>query len=111
MRCCTGSTLSTPDSSGSAVGALLHLVVHNMWLSVITTFFPALGASLHGALAQSETYRLGATSERIAADLQVAIGRIRSTVEHRDPYPSSDAIKESIQEAIELILEEHQDWH
>ncbi|HWM66951.1 MAG TPA: hypothetical protein VNO35_10230 [Steroidobacteraceae bacterium] len=46
----------------TALGALLHLVIHTMWLSLVTTFFPALGASLHGALAQSEAYRLGATS-------------------------------------------------
>ena len=37
---------------------LLHLLVHTLWLSLVTTFFPALGASLHGALAQSEAYRL-----------------------------------------------------
>jgi hypothetical protein len=95
----------------TAVGALLHLALHTLWLSLITTFFPALGASLHGALAQSEAYRLGATSERIAVELQVAIGKIRETTEKNDPPASSQEIKESIQEAIELILEEHQDWH
>ncbi|HUY84876.1 MAG TPA: hypothetical protein VMU86_09875, partial [Steroidobacteraceae bacterium] len=46
----------------TAVGALMHLAVHTVWLSLITTFFPALGASLHGALAQSEAYRLSTTS-------------------------------------------------
>ena len=57
----------------TALGALMHLVVHTLWLSLVTTFFPALGASLHGALAQSEAYRLGATSERLVAELQGAI--------------------------------------
>jgi hypothetical protein len=95
----------------TAVGALLHLVMHNMWLSVITTFFPALGASLHGALAQSEAYRLGATSERIAVEIQASIGSIRATLDQSEARFRSDAIKESIQGAIELILEEHQDWH
>jgi hypothetical protein len=95
----------------TAIGALLHLLVHTIWLSVITTFFPALGASLHGALAQSEAYRLGATSERIAIELQVAIGGIRKTVDPQVGAASAKDIKESIQAAIELILEEHQDWH
>jgi hypothetical protein len=95
----------------TALGALLHLAVHTMWLSVLTTFFPALGASLHGALAQSEAYRLGATSERLAVELQDAIGRIRATFEIQDPAVGGSAIRESIQAAIELILEEHQDWH
>ena len=95
----------------TALGALLHLAVHTMWLSVLTTFFPALGASLHGALAQSEAYRLGATSERLAVELQVAIGRIRAALEIQDPAAGAEAIRESIQAAIELILEEHQDWH
>jgi hypothetical protein len=95
----------------TALGALLHLVLHTVWLSVITTFFPALGASLHGALAQSESYRLGTTSERLAVELQRAIGSIRATFDLKEVPPNAASIKESIQAAIELILEEHQDWH
>jgi hypothetical protein len=95
----------------TALGALLHLAVHTVWLSLITTFFPALGASLHGALAQSESYRLGITSERLEVELQQAIGDIRAPLEQQGASPSPGPIKESIREAIELILEEHQDWH
>jgi hypothetical protein len=95
----------------TAFGALLHLVLHTVWLSVITTFFPALGASLHGALAQSESYRLGGTSERLAVELQRAIGGLRGTLDHHGASPEPAPIKDSIQAAIELILEEHQDWH
>jgi hypothetical protein len=78
---------------------------------VITTFFPALGASLHGALAQSEAYRLGSTSERLWGELQRAIGAIRATLEPRSSALAVEPIQESILAAIELILEEHQDWH
>jgi hypothetical protein len=95
----------------TAVGALTHLMVHTIWLSVLTTFFPALAASLHGALAQSEAYRLGTTSERLEGELSGAIDRIRTALAQQDPTPGAPAIKQSIQEAIELILEEHQDWH
>ena len=95
----------------TAVGALAHLVVHTIWLSVLTTFFPALGASLHGALAQSEAYRLGSTSERLWGELQRAIAAIRATLEPAGPALAAEPIKESIRAAIELILEEHQDWH
>jgi hypothetical protein len=95
----------------TAFCALLHLVVHSLWLSLVTTFFPALGASLHGALAQSESYRLGTTSERLAAELQQAIGAIRLAGGPPDISPQPEPIKDSIQAAIELILEEHQDWH
>ena len=63
----------------TALGALLHLVVHSLWLSLVTTFFPALGASLHGALAQSEAYRLGSTSERLAHELGNIIDRIHAS--------------------------------
>ncbi|WP_295992701.1 hypothetical protein [Rugamonas sp.] len=45
----------------TALGAASHLLVHSKILTLVTTFFPALGASLHGALAQSEAYRLEAT--------------------------------------------------
>jgi hypothetical protein len=95
----------------TAVGALMHLMVHTIWLSVLTTFFPALAASLHGALAQSEAYRLGTTSERLQTELSSAIERIRAAIAHQDPTPGAPVIRESVQEAIELILEEHQDWH
>jgi hypothetical protein len=94
----------------TALSALCHLVVHSLWLSLITTFFPALGASLHGALAQSESYRLRATSERLVVDLQGAMQRIR-TAHEAELWPARvAALKAAIDAALELILEEHQDW-
>ena len=99
----------------TAVGALMHLLLHTLWLSLVTTFFPALGASLHGALAQSEAYRLGSTSERLVAELKMRIELIREAMDG-DPAQGiavndSLAIKSAIQGAVALILEEHQDWH
>jgi hypothetical protein len=95
----------------TALGALIHLILHTLWLSLITTFFPALGASLHGALAQSEAYRLGATSERLVVDLHGAIARIELALPADGPAPDTGALKAAIEAAIALILEEHQDWH
>lgn len=95
----------------TALGALMHLLVHTLWLSLVTTFFPALGASLHGALAQSEAYRLGTTSERLVAELKNAMARIRSALEEGGSTGGIDALKAAIEAAIALILEEHQDWH
>ncbi|HEV7610880.1 MAG TPA: hypothetical protein VGO37_03295 [Steroidobacteraceae bacterium] len=95
----------------TALGALLHLVIHSLWLSLITTFFPALGASLHGALAQSEAYRLGTTSERLVLELQSAMARIRAALNGEGSTSDVTALKAAIEAAIALILEEHQDWH
>ncbi len=95
----------------TAFGAILHLVIHTIWLSVITTFFPALGASLHGALAQSEAYRLGNTSERLVVKLKGAIERIGTLTAAIGASGDVAALKGSIEAAIALILEEHQDWH
>jgi hypothetical protein len=95
----------------TAVGALLHLVIHTLWLSLVTTFFPALGASLHGALAQSEAYRLGTTSARLVAELQEAINRIRAALDEEGSSSDVNGLKAAIEAAIALILEEHQDWH
>jgi hypothetical protein len=95
----------------TAVGALMHLLVHTLWLSLLTTFFPALGASLHGALAQSEAYRLGSTSERLVLRLQGAIDHIREATGAVDAQGDVTPLKKSIEGAIALILEEHQDWH
>jgi hypothetical protein len=95
----------------TALGALLHLVIHTLWLSLVTTFFPALGASLHGALAQSEAYRLGTTSERLVGELQGAIGRIQTALRGENSTGDVIGLKAAIEAAIALILEEHQDWH
>ncbi|MGA8708455.1 MAG: hypothetical protein WB646_15895 [Steroidobacteraceae bacterium] len=95
----------------TAVGAMTHLLLHTIWLSLLTTFFPALGASLHGALAQSEAYRLGATSERLVVDLQGAIDRVEAEMNATAAPQEQAALRASIEAAIALILEEHQDWH
>jgi hypothetical protein len=102
----------------TAVAALSHLLVHTLWLSLITTFFPALGASLHGALAQSEAYRLSVTSERLVRELQLSVERIRQALAEAGATAHSlgarvshaAAVKASIEDALALILEEHQDW-
>ena len=95
----------------TAIGALTHLAVHTLWLSLVTTFFPALAASLHGALAQSEAYRLGTTSERLVAELKGTIERIRTALDAGGAASDAAGIKASIEAAIALILKEHQDWH
>ncbi len=95
----------------TAIGALTHLAVHTLWLSLITTFFPALAASLHGALAQSEAYRLGTTSERLVAELKGTIERIRAALHAGGAASDAAGIMASIEAAISLILQEHQDWH
>jgi hypothetical protein len=95
----------------TALAAILHLAIHTLWLSLITTFFPALGASLHGALAQSEAYRLGTASERLSQDLAGATGRIQAAVACRTSREGIVALKAEIEAALALILEEHQDWN
>jgi len=95
----------------TALGAILHLLIHTLWLSLVTTFFPALGASLHGALAQSEAYRLGSTSERLAKELRNSIEHIQTALAAAAPGEDPGALKASLEAAIALILEEHQDWH
>jgi hypothetical protein len=92
----------------TALGALLHLFIHTIWLSLITTFFPALGASLHGALAQSEAHRLDHSAQRLVAQLQGAIERISAALQSSELAAD---VRIAVQAAMALILEEHQDWH
>ncbi len=94
----------------TAVAALLHLTIHTLWLSLITAFFPALGASLHGALAQSEAYRLNITSERLTIDLEGAKRNIQTAVAELGAGGSTVALRDAIEAALALILGEHQDW-
>jgi hypothetical protein len=95
----------------TALGAVLHLLIHTLWLSLVTMFFPALGSSLHGALAQSEAYRLGTTSARLVAELEGAIAHIREVLQKRGSDGDVQGLKAAIEAAMALILEEHQDWH
>jgi hypothetical protein len=100
----------------TAAGALAHLFFHATWLLLLTIFCPALGASLHGALAQSEAYRLAVTSERLAVDLGNALQRIEAVCGKPGadgaPAPiSAEHLREAVTAAIALLLNEHQDWH
>lgn len=95
----------------TAVGALAHLFVHTLWLSLVTTFFPALGASLHGALAQAEAYRLNTASETLAVNLVKAIDQIRAALNQPSAALRIQQIREAVSNALSLVLEEHQDWH
>lgn len=111
----------------TALGAMTHLVLHSLYLSIVTTFFPALGASLHGALAQSEAYRLEIASDRLSKDLRLAVARIREAAVGAEPAARALAaggvplvhdaaavaqlVRGAVEAALSLILEEHQDWH
>jgi microcompartment protein CcmL/EutN len=74
-------------------------------------FFPALGSSLHRALAQSEAYRLGTTSELLVEELKGAMEHIRAALDAGTSTGEVKPLKAAIEAAIALILEEHQDWH
>jgi hydrogenase-4 membrane subunit HyfE len=95
----------------TAVAALSHLMFHSKVLTLMTTFLPALAASLHGALAQSEAYRLESTSLRLVTELDQAIIPIRQTLESADPLAQIESLQAAILSAVSLILDEHQDWH
>ncbi len=94
----------------TACGALTHLMVHTLWLSLVTTFFPALGASLHGALAQSESYRLEAASERLVGEIGSAQEQIQATLDASGVAHDVPALQAAIKATVGLLLEEHQDW-
>lgn len=93
----------------TAAGAALHLFWHSLWLTMATVFFPALGAALHGALAQSEAYRLEHASKRLAAHLAEVVAEIEQTLASASPTAAS--VAEAVQGAVAVILDEHQDWH
>lgn len=95
----------------TGLAALAHLVVHSNALTLATMFFPALGASLHGALAQSEAYRLEAASERLAMELGKLIEPVQATLTADDPLATTDNLRGAVLSAVSLILDEHQDWH
>jgi hypothetical protein len=72
------------------------------WLRARTVAEPALAAALHGAIAQSEAYRLEAASERMVVELGKAAENLRAT---------TGELRQSIRDAVSVLLQEHQDWH
>src|SRR5450631_286418 len=95
----------------TAIGAMMHLFLHSLWLTLITTFFPSLAASLHGAIAQSEAFRLAKTSEKLVEDLHMAIRRINALSARADRTQALAEVKEFIGETLAILLHEHQAWH
>jgi hypothetical protein len=93
----------------TAAGAALHLFLHTMWLSLVTIFFPALGAALHGALAQSEAFRLEQTSTRLAARLTAAVAEVEAALAYE--VAQAAVVAQAVRNAVAAILDEHQDWH
>jgi hypothetical protein len=94
----------------TALGTAVHLVWHASGLLLAATVFPALGAALHGALAQSEAYRLELSSRRLAAELQA----LRSAIEVGDcatPVAARQRLRALGKKALDVILAEHHDWH
>lgn len=87
------------------VGVFIHLFVHHPILLLVTTVFPALGAALHGALAQSEAYRLEANSKHLAAQLLA----LRAAIDA--PDTAVTRLPELGKSALNLILSEHHGWH
>lgn len=92
----------------TALGALAHLFVHSRWISLITTVFPALAAALHGALAQSELFRMEAASERMALELGASVKALKDAPQDATRI---ERLRTTTREALALILQEHQDWY
>ncbi len=95
----------------TALGAVLHLVLHSLWLSVLAVFFPALGAALHGALAQTEAYRLEQSATRLIASMECAITGVEQALQHSAVSGDTAPLTAALQGAVSVILDEHQDWH
>lgn len=94
------------------VACAAHLVVHSPWLTLVTTFLPALGAALAGIVVQSEAVRLAAASEAAAHRLdEIATGletHLDGMSEVGGSLPSEAA--NLIRDAAELMIGETLGW-
>jgi hypothetical protein len=88
----------------TALAAIIYLMIHTLWLSLAITFFPALGAAMYGALAQSEAYRLGMISECLTKDLEGATRNIQTALVARTSGEGTAALKAAIEAALALIV-------
>jgi hypothetical protein len=88
----------------TALGAIIYLMIHTLWLSPVMAFCPALGAAMYGALAQSEAYRLGMLSECLTKDLEGATRNIQTALVARTSGEGTAPLKAAIEAALALIV-------
>ena len=94
----------------TGLGAALHLVWHANALLLLTMWFPALGASLHGAIAQSEAYRLVVSAERLEFELGAHLSSIDAALAQASLADRGTALRAAVKAALATILDEHEDW-
>jgi hypothetical protein len=95
----------------TGLAAVAHLFLHTRWISLITTVFPAGAAALHGALAQSEAFRLEAASERMSLEMRLAADAIQATSSEASLAERASKLRRLAGGAVATLLQEHQDWH
>lgn len=96
-----------PATVGAALTDAAHWVTRQDWLLLITAFFPALAAALHGILTNLEFLRLAQNSKRMAQQL----GGILENLEQLDPgHPDPIALRALAVWAVETLFREHDHW-
>lgn len=99
----------------TAISVCAHFFVHiksySEWLSLLSIFFPALIAALHGALAQSEAFHMEQSSEQLVARLDTVISGIEAALVSEIVQSESGLVKQAVRAALAAILDEHQDWY
>ena len=94
----------------TGLGAALHLVWHANALLLLTMWFPALGASLHGAIAQSEAYRLVVSAEPLEFELGAHLLSMDTALAQTSLAERGAALRVAVKAALSTILDEHEDW-
>jgi len=94
----------------TGLGAALHLVWHSNLLLLLTMWFPALGASLHGAIAQSEAYRLVVSAERLEFELGAHLSSIDAALAQTSVAERGAALRAAVKATLATLLDEHEDW-
>jgi len=81
-----------------------HWIADQKWLLLITAFFPALAAALHGILTSFELERLSKNSERMVKRL----GELQKIIKVCDKDPIK--LRRYAVMTSELMFSEHDDW-
>lgn len=101
--------LSVALFAATGLAAVSHILLHAAWLVIITTFFPALGAALHGIANQLEFRRLadkyGHVDERL--------GHYQNVLRDIGEEPSWENLADLrwvAERMVELLADETQNW-
>jgi len=88
---------------GTLLSCLAHFFFHQVMLTLLSGFMPALAAAMHGILANGEFKKTSNISERMAEQITVLIDRLSDR-------PSDAEVRAVVEDFHSIVTDDVQGW-